>query len=180
MPAIIDYILAATNSRALHYIGHSQGCTSFFIMLDYRPEYNAKVTSMHALAPAVFIGKSSLVPRPIVNGAEEIQVSRIVHNFLLPHDQCVFMPNIVGFGIDADLRPIAGQPTSSCESASSDWAVLQGQQLDAGVLCERTVCAVGLEYAANDAQVGVDFRAEHAGWSEFQAIGALCPVYSKW
>lgn len=43
-------------------------------MMDYRPEFNEKVASMHALAPAVFIGGSTIVPRPIVNRAEEIQV----------------------------------------------------------------------------------------------------------
>lgn len=75
LPAIIDYIIAATNRPSMHYIGHSQGCTSFFIMMDYRPEYNAKIASMHALAPAVFIGESMIVPRPIVYRAEEIRVS---------------------------------------------------------------------------------------------------------
>lgn len=55
LPAMIDYALASTGQSALHYIGHSQGTTSFFVMGSERPEYNAKIRSMHALAPVAFM-----------------------------------------------------------------------------------------------------------------------------
>lgn len=55
LPAMIDYALTATNQSKLHYIGYSQGCTTFFLMLSLRPEYNAKIESMHAMSPALFI-----------------------------------------------------------------------------------------------------------------------------
>ncbi|XP_037903760.1 lipase 1-like [Hermetia illucens] len=51
LPATIDYILGHTGFEKLHYIGHSQGTTSFFVMASERPEYNDKIISMQALAP---------------------------------------------------------------------------------------------------------------------------------
>lgn len=62
VPAMVDYALFAANrSQRLHYIGHSQGCTAFFIMLAMRPEYAQRIASMHALAPAVQMGRSRAV-----------------------------------------------------------------------------------------------------------------------
>lgn len=55
LPATIDYILQATNHSRLHYIGHSQGTTSFFVMASERPEYNEKILLMIAMAPPVFM-----------------------------------------------------------------------------------------------------------------------------
>jgi len=55
LPAMIDYVLAKTGQSATHYIGHSQGTTSFFVMGSMRPEYNNKIRSMHALAPVAFM-----------------------------------------------------------------------------------------------------------------------------
>jgi len=51
---MIDHVLKVTGFPKLHYAGHSQGCTSFFVMCSMRPAYNAKVVSMQALAPAVY------------------------------------------------------------------------------------------------------------------------------
>ncbi|KAJ2951450.1 hypothetical protein O0L34_g13602 [Tuta absoluta] len=50
LPAMIDYILAYTGQEKLHYIGHSQGGTTFFVMGSMRPEYNEKMASVHLLA----------------------------------------------------------------------------------------------------------------------------------
>ncbi|XP_055838134.1 lipase 1-like [Episyrphus balteatus] len=55
LPAMIDYALATTGARRIQYIGHSQGCTAFFVMCSMRPEYNKKIISMHALAPAAYL-----------------------------------------------------------------------------------------------------------------------------
>ncbi|XP_026319817.1 lipase 3-like [Hyposmocoma kahamanoa] len=54
VPAMIDYILEETGNKRLHYIGHSQGGTSFLVMGSTRPEYNDKIASAHLLAPAGF------------------------------------------------------------------------------------------------------------------------------
>ncbi|CAH2091163.1 unnamed protein product [Euphydryas editha] len=55
LPAMIDYALQHTGKSALHYIGFSQGTTSFFVMASLRPEYNQKIISMHALAPVAYM-----------------------------------------------------------------------------------------------------------------------------
>ncbi|XP_053680890.1 lipase 3 [Anopheles nili] len=56
LPATIDYILGHTGRQRLHYVGHSQGSTGFFVMASTRPEYNDKVIQMNALAPVAFMG----------------------------------------------------------------------------------------------------------------------------
>jgi pimeloyl-ACP methyl ester carboxylesterase len=55
LPAMIDYVLGQTGYEKLHYIGHSQGTTSFFVMASERPAYNDKILSMQALAPVAFM-----------------------------------------------------------------------------------------------------------------------------
>lgn len=59
LPATIDYILPLTNFTRFHYIGHSQGVTSFFVMSSEKPEYNDKISLMIALAPTVFMGHNT-------------------------------------------------------------------------------------------------------------------------
>ncbi|XP_017859946.1 PREDICTED: lipase 3 [Drosophila arizonae] len=59
LPAMIDHILATTGERAVHYVGHSQGCTTFFVMGAFRPEYNAKIKTAHMLAPPIFMGNTT-------------------------------------------------------------------------------------------------------------------------
>lgn len=72
LPATIDYILDKTNKDQLSYIGHSQGCTTFFIMGSVKPDYMKKINVMAALAPAVFMANTShplvkLAAQPLVN-----------------------------------------------------------------------------------------------------------------
>ncbi|CAG4933949.1 unnamed protein product [Parnassius apollo] len=55
LPAMIDYVLQATKTSKLKYIGHSQGTTSFFVMASQRPEYNSKISLMVSLAPVAFL-----------------------------------------------------------------------------------------------------------------------------
>ncbi|XP_063538795.1 lipase 3-like [Cydia strobilella] len=55
LPAMIDYVLKKTKKRKIHYIGHSQGTTAFWVMCSLRPEYNHKIISMHALAPVAYL-----------------------------------------------------------------------------------------------------------------------------
>jgi pimeloyl-ACP methyl ester carboxylesterase len=54
IPATIDYVLKCTSADSLHYISHSMGATVFFVGMSEKPEYCDKITSMVALAPAVF------------------------------------------------------------------------------------------------------------------------------
>uniref|UniRef100_A0ABD2W8F1 AB hydrolase-1 domain-containing protein n=1 Tax=Trichogramma kaykai TaxID=54128 RepID=A0ABD2W8F1_9HYME len=55
IPAMIDYILEKTQQTSLHYIGYSQGTSTFFVMSSERPEYVKKIKSLVNLAPIAFI-----------------------------------------------------------------------------------------------------------------------------
>lgn len=54
-PAVIDYVLAKTNSSKLHYCGYSQGTTSLLVLLSERPEYNDKIHAASLMAPVGWI-----------------------------------------------------------------------------------------------------------------------------
>lgn len=56
LPANLDYITRATNTDSIHYIGHSMGTTTFFVMSSERPDMASKVRAMFALAPIAFVG----------------------------------------------------------------------------------------------------------------------------
>jgi lysosomal acid lipase/cholesteryl ester hydrolase len=55
LPAEIDYILTNTSQKDLRYIGHSMGTTMFYVLMSKKPEYNAKIRHMVALAPVAFL-----------------------------------------------------------------------------------------------------------------------------
>ncbi|GAB0092452.1 Lipase [Sergentomyia squamirostris] len=55
LPAMIDFALRTTRQTKLHYVGHSQGTTTLFIMLSLRADYNDVILSAHALAPVAFM-----------------------------------------------------------------------------------------------------------------------------
>ncbi|XP_013111658.2 lipase 3 [Stomoxys calcitrans] len=54
LPTMIDYILDKTGEEKIHYAGHSQGTTAYFVMMSERKEYNDKIKSAHMLAPCAF------------------------------------------------------------------------------------------------------------------------------
>ena len=55
LPAIIDYILEVSKQHSLYYVGHSMGCTMFFVLTSTLPHYNSKIRIMFGLGPAVFV-----------------------------------------------------------------------------------------------------------------------------
>ncbi|XP_047990367.1 lipase 1-like [Leguminivora glycinivorella] len=55
LPAMIDYVLNATGSKNLYYVGHSQGTTSFLVMNSMKPEYNEKIKMMFSLSPVAWM-----------------------------------------------------------------------------------------------------------------------------
>jgi len=54
---MIDYIVKITGREKMFYVGHSQGTTAFFVMSVERPEYQAKIQAMFALAPVAYCGR---------------------------------------------------------------------------------------------------------------------------
>ncbi|KAJ0172491.1 hypothetical protein K1T71_011630 [Dendrolimus kikuchii] len=55
IPSMIDQVLNVTGLKKIMYVGYSMGTTSFFTMMAQRPEYNQKIISFVALAPAVYL-----------------------------------------------------------------------------------------------------------------------------
>lgn len=55
LPEMIDFVLQKTKETSLHYIGHSQGTTTFLVMTSTRPHYNSKIKSAHLMAPVAFM-----------------------------------------------------------------------------------------------------------------------------
>lgn len=65
LPEMIDYVTQQTDEQRMHYIGHSQGTTSFFVMCSERPDYNDRIILMQALAPIAY---TSHLRSPFVRG----------------------------------------------------------------------------------------------------------------
>lgn len=66
VPATIDYILEQTNHLKVAFIGDSQGAAVILVTLSELPEYNAKISIAHLMAPAViFKHMHAVVPRSI-------------------------------------------------------------------------------------------------------------------
>jgi pimeloyl-ACP methyl ester carboxylesterase len=58
LSAVIDYILTNTSVKHIHYVGHSMGSTMFYVLMSMKPEYNAKIRHMVALAPVAFLSNT--------------------------------------------------------------------------------------------------------------------------
>lgn len=85
LPAMINYALDRTGKTKLHYVGHSQGTTAFFVMGSLRPDMMPKITTMHALAPVAFMGhlKSPFVRAvaPFSTAVDTISSMLGIHEF---------------------------------------------------------------------------------------------------
>ncbi|KAK3910522.1 Lipase 3 [Frankliniella fusca] len=53
LSAMIDYVSAVTGQASMHYVGHSMGTTTLFVLLAERPEYNRRIRGAFMLAPVV-------------------------------------------------------------------------------------------------------------------------------
>lgn len=54
LAAMIDHVLNETKNTTLFYAAHSQGTTSFLVLLSTRPEYNEKIQQAYLMAPSAF------------------------------------------------------------------------------------------------------------------------------
>lgn len=50
-PAVVDYVLNATQSTSVAYVGFSQGTASIFALLSLKPAYAEKIKPVVAMAP---------------------------------------------------------------------------------------------------------------------------------
>lgn len=76
LPAIIDLILSHTKKNKLHYVGHSQGGTSFYIMTSMKPEYQEKIGLASLLGPAGYMRHyRHILTWPLVLIQKELSVS---------------------------------------------------------------------------------------------------------
>lgn len=55
LPAMIDYMLNATNESECYYVGHSEGTTSLLVLLSDLPQYNQKIIQAHLMGTAVIL-----------------------------------------------------------------------------------------------------------------------------
>ena len=53
--ANIEYILKTTGEEKLIYVGHSLGCTLFYIAMIEHPQLNDKIETMISLAPTTSV-----------------------------------------------------------------------------------------------------------------------------
>ena len=82
--AAIDYVLNATNKSALHCVGHSQGTTTFFVLLSERPEYNKKIITFHAMAPVMYM-RESKISNLFIDNLDNLEVRLQFKNVLSTH-----------------------------------------------------------------------------------------------
>ncbi|CAH0584279.1 unnamed protein product [Chrysodeixis includens] len=108
LPTMIDHALKTSGQERLHYVGHSQGTTSFFVLTSLNPEYNKKIISMHALAPVAYMAHNRnpllLVISPHANNIEnmanlvgvgEFMTNNVIYSWAgqaMCRDEVVFQP----------------------------------------------------------------------------------------
>ncbi|XP_055375837.1 lipase 1-like [Condylostylus longicornis] len=86
LPTMIDYVIENTGFKKIHYVGHSQGTTAFFVMCILRPGYCDKVITMQALAPVAHMEhtQSPLIKviAPMTDFAESVTKLLGIYEFL--------------------------------------------------------------------------------------------------
>ncbi|KOB70208.1 Lipase [Operophtera brumata] len=55
MPAVIDYVINATNKNQITYIGHAQAVATLLNLCAAKPEYNAKIKVGFGLSPTAWL-----------------------------------------------------------------------------------------------------------------------------
>ncbi|XP_073824120.1 lipase 3 [Musca autumnalis] len=61
LTAMLDYVLDETRVGSVHFVAHSQGTTTFFVLMSSMPWYNEKVRTVHLLAPIAFMRNHSFL-----------------------------------------------------------------------------------------------------------------------
>ncbi|KAK9878702.1 hypothetical protein WA026_023401 [Henosepilachna vigintioctopunctata] len=79
-PAFIDHILQVTGFEKLHFVGHSQGATTFAVFLSERPQYNDKI-ALSCLLGAPIIFQNNTSHRVTIISKLFIQTIEIAHRY---------------------------------------------------------------------------------------------------
>lgn len=108
LPAKIEHICAVTGQHQMHYIGHSQGTTAYFVMASVLPHYNRRIKSMNALAPIAYM---SNIRSPFV---------RLATTFLPLLDAATTVLGMYEFLPNSEMMNVLG------ETQCRDGAWLQG------------------------------------------------------
>eukprot|EP00091_Calanus_sinicus_P000302 TRINITY_DN10234_c0_g1_i1.p1 TRINITY_DN10234_c0_g1~~TRINITY_DN10234_c0_g1_i1.p1 ORF type:complete len:122 (+),score=19.30 TRINITY_DN10234_c0_g1_i1:372-737(+) len=54
LPEVLNYVLESTGKETLQVVGHSQGITALYVMLDQHPELAANISLVSAMAPLAY------------------------------------------------------------------------------------------------------------------------------
>ncbi|XP_073842576.1 lipase 3-like [Musca autumnalis] len=108
VPSMIDYIIEHTGQRKIHYAGHSQGTTVYFVMLSERKEYNKKIKSAHMLAPCAFFEHGNSMAfrifRPLVGTPGGIFNQALADMELMPQNRLINRLGDTACGVDPPLK----------------------------------------------------------------------------
>lgn len=75
IPANIDLITNITGNQNISFVGHSQGSTAFVVLAATRPEYAARVSAAHLMAPVVYMNHTRLPISFLVENVDQIEVT---------------------------------------------------------------------------------------------------------
>lgn len=75
LPAVIDHIVNVTGHQQVYYVGHSMGTTMFYVLCATRPQYNAKVRYMAAMAPVAYMSHTTSPIRYLASFAHSFEVN---------------------------------------------------------------------------------------------------------
>ncbi|XP_063980892.1 gastric triacylglycerol lipase-like isoform X2 [Diachasmimorpha longicaudata] len=89
LPAMMDYILDATNRSSLSYIGISLGTTISTILLSNRTDYNSKLNLVVHLAPVTFF-KTPNLARKILSIAADLLEGPFKAFEILPRNRLIY------------------------------------------------------------------------------------------
>ncbi|KAJ2945269.1 hypothetical protein O0L34_g9347 [Tuta absoluta] len=158
LPAMIDRILNITDLPKLLYIGYSMGTTSFFTMMSQKPEYNEKIVSFVALAPAVYMDNVKEVANLLLN---ELKITETFRK------QGVL-------SLTANQQLMEWMTGSVCNAREP--------QFD---MCMRmTYMIVGEDYEQNDWEMSqiILARFQPASWRQLEHFGkiAITGVFTSW
>ncbi|ALC46167.1 CG11598 [Drosophila busckii] len=79
VPESIDHVLKLTGQDAVHYVGHSQGGSTYLVMISMKPEYNQKMKTVSLLAPAVYM--------------KGLKLPKVLTTYLTARGDAEFMPS---------------------------------------------------------------------------------------